>query len=161
MGNEHLFTINGWMICIFNKTMYKDRALTMNWARITVNKTIINKHNIIPYIIEGLKSVLGCPDEDIKIRKQGAEFYIPALRVVGVEQFHGNSKNMETYFHEKIFNDWKQYIVTDNNLQSLIINCLKKNEYRLQAAVYYTDKTSALLALDLLKKVDNEWSFRV
>jgi hypothetical protein len=56
---------------------------------------------------------------------------------------------------------WAHLVAQDDGLQSLILNKLKKHEYRTLAAIHFSAKHGAEKTIDLLGTVDRVWSLRV
>jgi hypothetical protein len=56
---------------------------------------------------------------------------------------------------------WAHLNAQEDGLQSLLLNKLKKHEYRTLAAIHFSARHGAKRTIDLLDTIDRVWSLRM
>jgi hypothetical protein len=68
---------------------------------------------------------------------------------------------MRQHLSKCIEEKWgKQVVFEKDTLQALLMEKLKKPEFRLQAAIHHSERHGAQDTLDLVDLIDREWSLR-
>ena len=132
-----------------------------NIIALSVKKTILTKCPDMLNLVEA--ELVALEFRIVHKTAMHLRFAVPCIEVLGIKEWLDQVEcRLRNHFAECRKTKWANMIVTDTNtLQSNIIKALKKSEYRLKAAVHYSEKHGATASLDVLDTIDRVWSLRV
>jgi hypothetical protein len=143
-----------------NETMLESRArwaLRKGIAVLTVKRKILEKHDVIPLFITELVNEFGYLESDIKKNKLKIIFSIPCEEV-NQEEYDVFLKKLSNHVNDCIKTKWGRFVVFEKGtLQAMIMESLKKPEFKFAACIHYSAKYGAQKTFDDLALV-KEWS---
>jgi hypothetical protein len=135
---------------------YENRLI---FVSITVKKRILDKK---PDMIDLLAKELitfGVEEWTLKKMKQRVEFAIPVMKTVEIRREY--LVRLELHLSTCIKETWGKTVVFEKDtLQALLMERLKKPEFRLQAVAFHAERHGAVDTLDLVNLMDTHWSLR-
>jgi len=187
MVKEYFFEYEGWFnsVCDANKfylpplqepkvspdageaekalaTKVAERAQFENrliFVSITVKKRILDKKTDMIDVLANELIAFGIEGWTIKKLKQRVEFAIPVMKTHEARREYVT--RMIDYLHDCVIQKWGKAVVFEKDtLQALLMERLKKPEFRLKATVYHAERHGASDTLDLMNLIDAHWSLR-
>lgn len=136
-------------------------AMRQNIIALSVKKCIVTKQPNMLSLVE--REIIELGFKITHKTKTQLRFTVPCIEVMGMTEW---LKEVEEKLHKHFSHcrktKWANMVVYDtDSLTSNIIMALKKNDYRVKAVAFYSEKHGAIAALDVLDMVDRVWSLRV
>lgn len=147
--------IQDWMTLKYDSNRFKSKSLTQNIARLCVKKDVLAKVRISD-IAKHLED-LGIPESDITFTTTFVTFALP-FSVDKDKDFNEKIIKFSKQLCEYMIKKYALLLEKRDNLQTMIIELLKKSDYRLKASIYFAAKFGHENTFDLLERIDNVWS---
>lgn len=135
---------------------YENRLI---FVSITVKKRILDKKPEMIDILAKELIAFGVEEWTLKKMKQRVEFAIPVMKTVEIR--HEYTMRLRLHLSKCIKEKWEKSVVFEKDtLQALLMERLKKPEFRLQAVAFHAERNGATDTLDLVTLMDTHWSLR-
>ena len=132
-------------------------AQRKNIAVLTVKRKILAKHNMIPLFVAELVSVFGVEQSEMKIYKEKIKFPVPCFEL-DPEAHNGFEIDLKRHIIDCMYTKWARLVIFERDtLQALLMESLKKPDYKLEASIHFSSRHGAQKTLDVLGLV-KEWS---
>ncbi len=136
-------------------------ALRKNVAYLSVKRKIMEKHDMIPLIVDELVNTFGLDKViDIKTYKQKIKLLIPCYEV-DLVVYQAFAQKLKAHVELCMNTKWAHLVVLEKNtLQSLIMESLmNKPEFKFAASIHFAEKHGATQTFDVMDLV-RDWSLR-
>jgi hypothetical protein len=147
----------GWFNINYNPYSFKDNTLSKSPVSIWPKKDVMRKVENIIELIKDECLAFGIDAQDIKTNKICIEVYLNYNKEKKIVDY----MPLREYLAGCVRDKWNSMIVSEDNLQSMVIKLLGNREFKLEAALYFGEKYGAKETLNLIKKIDTTWKLRV